>query len=120
MEHPFADFAWRFAGVLALVFANGFFVAAEFAIVTVRKTRIDQLIEEGNRRAHAVRRAATDPASYLAATQLGITMTSLGLGWVGEPAIAEFVRPGIGFLPAHIAEPTAHSIAAVIAFAIVT
>jgi CBS domain containing-hemolysin-like protein len=120
MEHPLAEFTWRFAGVLALVFANGFFVAAEFAIVTVRKTRIDQLIEEGNRRARVVRRAASDPASYIAATQLGITMTSLALGWVGEPAIASFIRPGIDFLPSHIAEPTAHSIAVVIAFAIVT
>jgi CBS domain containing-hemolysin-like protein len=120
MDHPLADFAWRFAGVLALVFANGFFVAAEFAIVTVRKTRLDQLIDEGNRRARAVRRAASDPASYIAATQLGITMTSLALGWVGEPAIAEFVRPGIDFLPAHIAEATAHSVSVVIAFAIVT
>ena len=81
------------AGVLALVFANGFFVAAEFAIVTVRKTRIDQLIAEGHRGARAVRRAVTDPDSYIAATQLGITMASLGLGWIGEPALAALIQP---------------------------
>ena len=61
MEHSLAGILWRLAGVLALVFANGFFVAAEFSIVTVRKTRIDQLIAEGHRGARAVRRAVTDP-----------------------------------------------------------
>jgi CBS domain containing-hemolysin-like protein len=105
---------------MALVFANGFFVAAEFAIVTVRKTRIDQLIAEGNKGAKAVRRAVTDPDSYIAATQLGITMASLGLGWVGEPAIADVVYPALTFVPAPLAEATAHSMAIGIAFAIVT
>ena len=85
--------------MLALVFANGFFVAAEFAIVTVRKTRIDQLIAEGNWRAHAVRRAVTDPDSYIAATQLGITMASIGLGWIGEPALASVIQPALELLP---------------------
>ena len=65
------------------MFANGFFVAAEFSIVTVRKTRIDQLIAEGHRGARAVRRAVSEPDRYIAATQLGITMASLGLGWIG-------------------------------------
>ena len=90
---------WRLAGVLALVFANGFFVASEFAIVTVRKTRVDQLIAEGNSRARAVRRAVSDPDSYIAATQLGITMASIGLGWIGEPALATLMEPGLAFLP---------------------
>lgn len=120
MEHSLSEILWRLAGVLLLVFANGFFVAAEFAIVTVRKTRVDQLIAEGNTRARAVRRAVTDPDSYIAATQLGITMASLGLGWIGEPALAEFVRPAVTFLPTGIAEATAHSISVAIAFAIVT
>jgi len=120
MEHTLPELLWRIAGVLALVFANGFFVAAEFAIVTVRKTRVDQLIAEGNTRAHAVRRAVTDPDSFIAATQLGITMASLGLGWIGEPALAEFVRPAITFLPTGIADATAHSISVAVAFAIVT
>jgi CBS domain containing-hemolysin-like protein len=120
MEHSLSEILWRLAAVLALVFANGFFVAAEFAIVTVRKTRIDQLIAEGNKRARAVRRAVTDPDSYIAATQLGITMASLGLGWIGEPAIADMVHPALVALPTPLAEATAHSIAVAIAFAIVT
>ena len=99
MEYSSGDIVWRLAAVLALVFANGFFVAAEFSIVTVRKTRIDQLIAEGNWRARAVRRAVTDPDSYIAATQLGITMASIGLGWIGEPALASIVEPPLRFLP---------------------
>jgi CBS domain containing-hemolysin-like protein len=120
MEHSVTAMLWRLVAVLALVFANGFFVAAEFAIVTVRKTRIDQLIAEGHRGALAVRRAVSDPESYIAATQLGITMASIGLGWVGEPTIAETVQPALTFLPVTIAEATAHSISVAIAFAIVT
>src|SRR5436189_6316851 len=114
------DILWRLAGVLALVFANGFFVAAEFSIVTVRKTRIDQLVAEGDRRARAVRRAVSDPDPYIAATQLGITMASIGLGWIGEPVLASMVMPLLTFLPAQMALTTAHSIAVAVAFAIVT
>src|SRR5204862_7037595 len=115
MEHSLAGILWRLAGILALVFANGFFVATEFSIVTVRKTRVDQLIAEGNRRARAVRRAVTQPDRYIAATQLGITMASLGLGWIGEPALASLVQPTFASLPARRAETTAHSVAVAIA-----
>ncbi len=114
------DVMWRLAGLLALVCANGFFVAAEFSIVTVRKTRIDQLIAEGHRSAKAVRRAVSAPDRYIAATQLGITMASLGLGWIAEPALASMIEPSLAFLPAHLALATAHSIAVAIAFAIIT
>ena len=120
MEHSLTEILWRLAGVLALVFANGFFVAAEFAIIAVRKTRIDQMIAEGHTGARAVRRAVTDPDSYIAATQLGITMASIGLGWIGEPALAELMLPVVTFLPTGIAEATAHSIAVAIAFALIT
>jgi putative hemolysin len=120
MEYSLTSIAWRIGAVLALVFANGFFVAAEFSIVTVRKTRIDQLLAEGHHGARAVRRAVTDPDRYIAATQLGITMASIGLGWIGEPALASFIQPVVQFMPAPIAETTAHSIAIAIAFAIVT
>ena len=120
MEHSLSQILWRLAAVAILVLANGFFVAAEFAIVTVRKTRIDQLVAEGHRQARAVRRAISDPDGYIAATQLGITMASLGLGWIGEPAIAEFVHPAVTFLPTGIAEATSHSVAVAIAFAIMT
>ena len=120
MEHALAATLWRLVGLLALVCANGFFVAAEFSIVTVRKTRIDQMIAEGHRGARAVRRAVSGPDRYIAATQLGITMASLGLGWLAEPALATLFEPALTFLPAHIAEHTAHSIAIATAFAIIT
>jgi magnesium and cobalt exporter, CNNM family len=110
----------RLLAILALVFANGFFVAAEFSLVTVRKTRVDQLIAEGNRWARTLRHATNDPDSYIAATQLGITMASLGLGWIGEPALASVIEPAFGFLPAHVAAATAHSVAVSIAFALIT
>ena len=120
MEHSLAATLWRLVGLLALVCANGFFVAAEFSIVTVRKTRIDQMIAEGHRGARAVRRAVSAPDRYIAATQLGITMASLALGWMAEPALASIFEPALTFLPAHIAEHTAHSIAITVAFAIIT
>ncbi len=120
MEHSLAATLWRLVGLLALVCANGFFVAAEFSIVTVRKTRVDQMIAEGHRGARAVRRAVSAPDRYIAATQLGITMASLGLGWLAEPALATLFEPALTFLPAHLAEHTAHSIAIATAFAIIT
>src|SRR6476619_6639429 len=98
-EYSLSGILWRVAGVFLLVFANGFFVAAEFAIVTVRKTRVDQLVAEDVRGARAVRRATSDPDSYIAATQLGITMASLGLGWIGEPAVASIISPVFRLLP---------------------
>src|SRR5512143_3819938 len=120
MDQASLDIAGRLAAVLVLVATNGFFVAAEFAIVTVRKTRVDQLIAEGHRSARAVRRAVSAPDRYIAATQLGITMASLGLGWLAEPALARIFEPALDFLPAHLATATAHSIAVAIAFAIIT
>ena len=120
MDLTLAAALWRLGAVLALVLANGFFVAAEFSIVTVRKTRIDQMIAEGHRGARAVRRAVSAPDRYIAATQLGITMASLGLGWMAEPVLASVFEPALSFLPAHLAAATAHSIAVAIAFAIIT
>jgi len=115
------DTTFRLVAVLALVFANGFFVAAEFALVTVRKTRIDQMIAEGHRGARTVRRALTDPDSYIAATQLGITMASLGLGWIGEPALAHLIEPAFAtIMPPEGAAVTSHTLAIAIAFAIIT
>ncbi|MEW5981731.1 MAG: hemolysin family protein [Acidobacteriota bacterium] len=111
---------FRLAAVLALVFANGFFVAAEFALVTVRKTRIDQLIAEGNRFARPVRRALGDPESYIAATQLAITMTSLGLGWIGEPAVSSLIEAGLDVVPVVVRPAAAHSLAVAIGFAVIT
>jgi len=123
MDHPLfgpGEIAWRLTAVLALVFANGFFVAAEFALVTVRKTRIDQLIAEGSSLARPVRRALTDPESYIAATQLAITMTSLGLGWIGEPAVSSMIQPALRLLPVPLREATSHTIAVALGFAVIT
>jgi len=111
---------WRLAGLVALVCANGFFVSAEFSIVTVRKTRVDQLIAEGHGWARAVRRAITSPDRYIAATQLGVTMASLALGWIAEPAVAELIEPLFVRLPHYVAATTVHSISVAIAFTIVT
>jgi magnesium and cobalt exporter, CNNM family len=106
--------------ILALILVNGFFVAAEFSIVTVRKTRVDQLIAEGSRFARPVRRALNNPTAFIAATQLGITMTSLGLGWIGEPALANAIQPAFSVLPIMVPSGTAHTVSAAIAFAIIT
>jgi len=106
--------------VMALVFANGFFVAAEFALVTVRKTRIDQMIAEGHRGARTVRRALNDPDSYIAATQLGITMASLALGWIGEPALAKLFEPVFALFGDRLAVGMAHTVSVVLAFSIIT
>lgn len=78
--------------VLFLVFLNGFFVAAEFALVKVRQTRLTQLVNEGNnKRAVYAQKVTQKLDGYLSACQVGITLSSLGLGWVGEPAIAHMV-----------------------------
>ena len=120
LDYSLGGIIWRLVGLFALVLANGFFVSAEFAIVTVRKTRIDQLVAEGHWGARAVRRAVTDPDSYIAATQLGITMASIGLGWIGEPALASLVEPLLHSLSPAAAQVTAHSVAVTIAFVLIT
>src|SRR6266545_467380 len=78
---------------LLLVLLNGFFVAAEFAIVKVRATRLAELASRGSATARQAQLIAGRLDAYLAATQLGITMASLGLGWIGEPAVASVLEP---------------------------
>ena len=108
------------AAVPLLVLLNGCFVAAEFALVTVRWTRVEEMVEEGKFGALMVREAVERIDSTIAATQLGITFTSLGLGWVGEPTIVHIVQPLFAFLPPvwHIA--AAHAVAVTVAFLIIT
>src|SRR5438093_4030860 len=107
--------------VLALVTANGLFVASEFAIVTARRARIDTLADEGNRVAALVRRTFSDLGNYLAAAQLGITMASIALGFVGEPLLAGLIEPVFDDLIGQSAAGvTAHAIAVPIAFALIT
>jgi len=83
----------KLLGVLALVLLNGFFVAAEFALVRIRETQLDMLVAKGSRRARLARHIIHHINSYLSATQLGITMVSLGLGYLGEPLFASLLTP---------------------------
>src|SRR5947207_9364930 len=85
--------ALELLAVPALVALNGFFVAAEFALVAVRKTRVEELVGQGVSRAKAVQEAVAHLDRSIASTQLGITLASIALGWVGEPALARLLEP---------------------------
>lgn len=119
-----APWAWTAAGLIAvpgLVALNGFFVAAEFALVAVRKTRIEELVGRGAAGARAARDAITHLDRTIAATQLGITLASIALGWVGEPALARLVEPVVAVaLPAAWVGAAAHAVAFVLAFGLIT
>src|SRR3972149_2663034 len=107
--------------IVVLVLANGFFVAAEFSLVSVRATRVEELVRRSTPGAAAVKHAIKDTDRFIAATQLGITLASLGLGWIGEPALAHVIEPVLAFLPGEIAGQAAHVVAGTaIAFAIIT
>jgi CBS domain containing-hemolysin-like protein len=112
--------ASKLLAVIVLVLANGFFVAAEFALVAVRRSRVEQLIAEGHPQARTLQRAVIHLDSYLAATQLGVTMSSLGLGWLGEPALAVLIEPAFHSLPKSLATISSHTVSVVIAFTIIT
>ncbi|PSP87588.1 cobalt transporter [Halobacteriales archaeon QS_4_66_20] len=102
---------------LFLVVLNGFFVASEFALVRIRSTAVDRLVKEGRAGSGALRQAVDNLDDYLATTQLGITIASLGLGWVGEPAVAALFEPVLEpVLPAG----TLHLVAFAIGFSIIT
>jgi len=96
-------------GVAALILLNGFFVAGEYGLVTARRTRMEELAQQGNRRARAVLRIVADPPRFIAAMQLGVTATSLGIGALGEHALAKVFDPIV-----------ASAIAVVLAFLIIT
>ena len=101
-----APVAWDTPGVIflkllaiaSLVALNGFFVASEFALVKVRTSQLDTLIAQGNQHARHARQVAAHLDAYLSATQLGITLASLGLGWLGEPFLAEMIDPFFGLV----------------------
>src|SRR5205085_12439945 len=106
--------ALAIVAVLVLVLLNGFFVAAEFALVRVRRSRVEELAETGSRRAGLTLTLLDDMSRYLAACQVGITLTSLGIGFLGEPAIGslfekafgdgapEWVSTGLSLAPPHL------------------
>ncbi|MEF8785251.1 MAG: hemolysin family protein [Haloarculaceae archaeon] len=102
---------------LFLVLLNGFFVAAEFAFVRIRGTAVDQLVAEGRTGAGALQGVMEGLDDYLAVTQLGITIASLGLGWVGEPAVASLLEPVLGpILPSNVV----HLVAFAVGFSVIT
>lgn len=104
--------------VVFLVLLNGFFVAAEFALVKVRGSYLEQLENEGDKRATVTKKVTSNLNVYLNACQFGITLASLGLGWVGEPAIAHLIEPALTAI--HLSENFISTVAFIIAFSIIT
>ncbi len=108
------------ASSLLLVLANAFFVAAEYALVASRRTRIEAMIRRGDAKAKLARRALLALDRSISGTQLGITLASLGLGWVGEPAIAHTLEGLFTALPGPLALLATHGVAVTIAFLFIT
>jgi CBS domain containing-hemolysin-like protein len=103
--------------VFFLVFANGFFVASEFALVGVRRSRVQTLARQGDRRAARLLLLVDDLNAYISATQLGITFASLALGWIGEPAVAHLLEIPLG---GYVSETNLHIISFAVAFGVIT
>lgn len=106
--------------VLVLVAANGFFVASEFSLVAVRRSRVAELVASGRLNAKALQRAVDNLDASLAATQLGITLSSLALGWIGEPALSHLIEPLLAGWAGSFATAGSHAIAVAIAFSLIT
>ncbi|QHE52010.1 hemolysin family protein [Pontibacillus sp. HMF3514] len=104
--------------VVVLIIATAFFVASEFAIVKVRKSRIESLSQNGNKKADQVLHLIKNLDNYLSACQLGITITSLGLGWLGEPTVDKLLRPV--FESFGLPDPLSHTISFAVSFFIIT
>jgi CBS domain containing-hemolysin-like protein len=112
--------AFRLAIVVLLVAANGFFVAAEFALVSARRTRIEAEAAKGNRRARLAKGAIDHLDHYISGTQLGITLASLGLGWVGESTLAAILIQAFDGLGDPWNIVASHAVAIPISFAVIT
>ena len=93
---PVYVYVFNLALVLLLVFANAFFVVSEFAIVKIRRTKLEELAHFGNKRAKIALKITENLNTYLSAIQLGITLASLGLGWIGEPAVSHLLEDLFG------------------------
>jgi CBS domain containing-hemolysin-like protein len=122
------DLFWsslKILSVILLVLANGFFVAAEFALVGVRKTRIESLAADGDKSAIRLLGMLNNLNAYISATQLGITLSSIALGWIGEPAVAALLDPVLSWIGTLIgleflaSGPVLHTISFVIAYAFI-
>src|SRR5438128_767014 len=110
---------WYSLLALAFIIANGVFVAAEFAIIKVRSTQLAELAAAGSSRARMARRITKKLDAYLSATQFGVTLASLALGWIGEPAFEKLIEPHLSVFGA-FRVGVAHSIAATLAFIIIS
>jgi CBS domain containing-hemolysin-like protein len=108
------------ASVFFLVLLNAFFVAAEFALVGARRTRLEEQAESGDRRAVLALRIARALPRYIGATQIGITLCSLALGWLGEPALASIIRRGLSGLPPQLGPVPTLRLATPVAFGLIT
>jgi CBS domain containing-hemolysin-like protein len=106
------SYALELVLVVLLILWNAFFVAAEYAFVSVRHTRLDELVGQGERRARIVRRIVSDPSRFITAMQLGIQISALALGAVGEPAVSRMIESLFSGLP--------HTVSVVVAFALIT
>jgi len=109
----------KLGAIILLVFLNGFFVAAEFALVKVRGSQLDELIQEGHRGAKLAKHLTSNLDAYLSACQLGITLASLGLGWIGEPYLATMISPAFYKLGIN-SEAIIHTAAFILAFGAMT
>jgi len=118
MEYLAAN-ALKIAGVMTLLLINAFFVAAEFSFVKLRETQLDPLIARNHKRARLARHILRNITSYLSATQLGITICSLGLGWFGEPVFTALLQPVLAWLSVR-SEQVQRSVSFAIGFAVIT
>lgn len=109
----------KLALVLGLVLLNGFFVAAEFALVKIRDTQLEPLVSKGNRRALIARTVIRNLDASLSATQLGITLASLGLGWFAEPIFASFIIPALVWMDV-TSEHMQHTLSFAVGFTVIT
>ena len=114
------DFFINIFIILFLLFVNAFFVAAEFSLVKVRKTRLEQLCNEGNSNAKKALKLVNDVNRMLAAAQLGVTSASIALGWVAESTIVQIIEPFINIFTHSAGKMSAHIIAVPISFILVT
>ena len=106
--------------VVVIVAANAFFVAAEYALVTVRRTRLQELEAQGVRRARRVLALLDNPSGFISAIQLGVTLSSLALGAIGEPVVSELLKKPLDWLPRDMHTGVATTISVILAFTILT
>lgn len=115
----FIEIAFKLLAVMVLVMLNGFFVATEFALVKVRATQLEPFAARGHKRAKMALHLARNLDAYLSACQLGITLASLGLGWIGEPVFADLLAPLFKLFSVE-GEKLQHTISIVVGFSVIT